>query len=255
MEELEELFKILSAMYEGISHKKLMYDDFMAILPKLKIVRKHLPLNGVELIKLIDELMVFKSKKVLEKIDDETVDLVKKLYYGELQFGILGLLSPTEILKHILLPYRTNTCTKEKEIYIHIAGFEFLLDLMAKTIDKNNKYQQEIIRKNNSELFELLMHYYLCIEKAETTQKTIICSALVNAFGLFYFKQDDYDNDYSLLDSITNNIVENKEIFIDYCDKEGIKELFFTPEDYKSTYTAINKLIDESYNVKKEKRK
>ena len=251
MENDKEIFNILAAMYEGINKKRLKYDDFIAILPKLNTVRKHIPVGGIELILVIDELMDFREKNLLDQINDETMDLVKKLYFAQTIFDSLGKFPVSSIIKHLLIPYQKNICKKEKETGKHMNDFEVLFSYLGEIIAKDNVWQQEILRKYNSSLYELLMHFYLCKDRVSEINNVELASAILNMFSVFYFKQDEYDNDYSFLDEFVDNAIFNKREFIEYCNQEGIKVFFLNKEDYNNTYRGIIKYIDESYKIRK----
>ncbi len=251
MDDTRELFNILAAMYEGISHKRLDYNKFMDIFSKLKIVRKHIPIKGLELIIVIDELMDLKEKDLLEQINDETMDLVKRLYFGQSIFNEFGNVPVSNIIKHLLTPYQKNTCKNVRETGRHMDDFEFIFSFLGTIVDKDNVWEQHIIKKYNSSLYELLIHYYKNHERLSKINNELLASAVLNMYSVFYFKQDEYENDYTFLDEFVDNAISNRSEFLEYCDQEGIKLYYLKAEDVNTTYAGIIKYIDESYKLRK----
>ena len=256
MDDFKIMFELIKAMYEGMYNKELIYDDFMTIFPKLKMIVKKEFFEGNEVIELINELLLFKEKKLLDRINEETIEFAIKIYYQQPLYALLSQFSLNKnlILRHLLIPYNMNKCEKNNETYSHMSGFEYFFVNIGEYALSHVEYL-EIVRKYNNDLYNLILYAGLCSDLVErkTKEQILISNIVIHLFSIFYFKQDDYDNDFSLISNVINNIVEKEDYFINYCENEGICILFRTVEDCKNTYRGLIKLLDESYKEEKGK--
>lgn len=260
MNDFKEMFNLIKSIYDGVYNKELKYEDFMIIFPKLKIINHHHFIDGLDTIQLIDELLKFKNNNMLERITEETVDLIEGIYSFQLYSnGIkVPVLNKLELLKYLILPYNMNKCEIDIDyfLYLHMVKFEILFSTVEEYLTVFGAKHLETLRRYNIDLYNIVLYINKYSEKIikNIKERELVCTSIIRLFSIFYFKQDEYNNDYGFIDGIINNIIENEDYFVDYCDKEGIKTLYLTNDEANSIYRGLIKLLDEGY-IEKKKRK
>ncbi len=254
MENFKELFFLFKKVIEELIDRKIEYDEFMAIYPKLLLIDNYLDLTGSEVVDLIDMLLLFKEKNYLDLINSETIELVNMIYDSQRMVSSYMVLDKPRIFKDLLLPYNINKCKEVSELYEHMKGFE-LLFVFLRAILLFNPMMFNKIRKYNSELYELIYNYEKNVDKVRETNDQLISVSSIHLYSLFYFKQNDYGNDYSLLDETINIITEKSDYFLEYCEEEGISIGLNTIYSFFPTFTGLAKLLDEIYKEKKVKKR
>lgn len=252
MDNFKDSYLIIKLMYEGMSNKKMSYDDFIAIFPKITMIIHKFGVSGYEMIRLIDLLLEFRTNNLLERINNETIDFVNEIYCCQ-EYGInIVVINKIDILRHLLLPYKLNICEKEDETYAHFSNFECLYTLVDLCITINPR-GMESLRKYNIELYETVLRFNKYKYKINKNNKLAHIS-IIHLISAFYFKQDEYDKDYSLLDQIIGNISKNEESFKEYCNNEGITLNIKSQNELNNMYRGLINLLDEGYRDKKGKR-
>ena len=247
-------------IYNRISEKELPPQEFISIFPKFSLILNNFSLDIVEMIELTDILLEFKNNYQLDKINNETVDLIKKITKSKL-YNLGGYLSISILIKHMLLSFDINKCEREYDTILHISSFETLLELIT-IIFQNKDYK--LLQKYNNELSELSLQYKKNIDLYKTKIKgeIVLSTIMSHLYSIFYFNQLEYNKEYSTLDLIVNNLINNYQQVVNYCYNESILNNFskiaLTPSEIKKEYSASKKMLDYTFdklNRKGEKRK
>ena len=252
----ETISKFLN-VYNEISEKKLSSQEFITIFPKFSLILNNFSLDILEMIKLTDVLLEFKNNNQLDKINNETIELIKKITNSKL-YNLEGSLYLSILIKHMLISFDINKCEKEYDTILHISRFETLLELITMRFQKND---YDLLQKYNSELSELVLQYKKNIDLYKTKIKgEIILSMMIShLYSIFYFNQLEYDNDYNTLDLMVNNLINNYQQFINYCYNEGIVDNFskiiLEPDEIKKEYSVSKKMLDYTFDNLNKKKK
>ena len=252
----EEISKFLK-IYNEISEKKLDSKEFITIFPKFSLILNNFTLDIFEMIKLTDVLLEFKNNNQLDKINNETIELIKKITNSKL-YNLEGSLYLPILIKHMLLSFDINKCEKEYDTILHISKFETLLELITMRFQKKD---YDLLQKYNSELSELVLQYKKNIDLYKTKIKgEIILSMMIShLYSIFYFNQLEYDNDYNKLDLMVNNLINNYQQFINYCYNEGIidnfSKIMLEPDEIKKEYSVSKKMLDYTFDNLNKKKK
>ena len=117
----ETISKFLN-LYNEISEKKLSSQEFITIFPKFSLILNNFSLDILEMIKLTDVLLEFKNNNQLDKINNETIELIKKITNSKL-YNLEGSLYLSILIKHMLISFDINKCEKEYDTILHISRF------------------------------------------------------------------------------------------------------------------------------------
>ena len=252
----ETISKFLN-VYNEISEKKLDSKEFITIFPKFSLILNNFTLDIFEMIKLTDVLLEFKNNNQLDKINNETIELIKKITNSKL-YNLEGSLYLPILIKHMLISFDINKCEKEYDTILHISKFETLLELITMRFQKKD---YDLLQKYNSELSELVLQYKKNIDLYKTKIKgEIILSMMIShLYSIFYFNQLEYDSDYNKLDLMVNNLINNYQQFINYCYNEGIidnfSKIMLEPDEIKKEYSVSKKMLDYTFDNLNKKKK
>ena len=252
----ETISKFLN-VYNEISEKKLDSKEFITIFPKFSLILNNFTLDIFEMIKLTDVLLEFKNNNQLDKINNETIELIKKITNSKL-YNLEGSLYLPILIKHMLISFDINKCEKEYDTILHISKFETLLELITMRFQKKD---YDLLQKYNSELSELVLQYKKNIDLYKTKIKgEIILSMMIShLYSIFYFNQLEYDNDYNKMDLMVNNLINNYQQFINYCYNEGIidnfSKIMLEPDEIKKEYSVSKKMLDYTFDNLNKKKK
>ena len=233
-------------------------DDINKILPKLTIICKNCDVYGEELIKIIELLIELDKECRLEMVNKESLDIVNSIYKLSSIFGNMFKITYYEIIKHLLVPYNLNKCEYEMIVYLYQSRFELLMGIIGKLLRKGPYYQFfSLISKYNKELYDLILTQQKCDEILREKEEIdlLIASTLSHMFGVFYFNQDKYENDYQMIEQLAINIINNPDEFNAYCEDEGITMIPSNDKELEKIYAGVNKLLDSAYVKKKEEKR
>ena len=242
---------ILSQICEDFNKKEYHARDINSIIPKLSFVVYNLAVSGKEIIKIVDILIELKKLNRLVTINDETMDLVNYIYYEQVITAHENILSFDDIMRFILLPSQKNIEKRINEGYEYQTKLEFFIALLGTFFDTDHGTKRiEVLYKYNKELCNLILARENCNDLVEI-EDTLIVSTIIRLCGLFYFNLEKYEYNYQLLIDTVAEIIDNYQDFIYYCEKEGIKDMPDTEEDFDTIYIGLVKLLDNKNEKKK----
>ena len=243
--------------YNEISEKKLKYPEYLIVFSKLKLIlEEEVELDDIELIELIDVILEFNKYHQSNRINKETIGLIKRITKNDL-FNLEGTLYFAASLKHLLLPYNFNKCTQEYNMLLHISQLEVLLGMIV-FLDEKSDY--ELIQKYNYELSEVFLQYSkaMNIYSKKGLKEIVLSTIILHLCSIFYFSQDEYNQNYEIIATIVKNSIDNYEEFINYCYNEGVynnfKQIVVKEKDLQNEYRMCKQILDYVYQ-KEEKRK
>lgn len=249
--------KAILGIYNEISDEKLDLNELMTILPKLYLIMNKVKMDEIEIIKIIDTLEEIKKLGQLDKIDPELIDLVIRITQKD-ELNLSGTLYFSDILKHVLLPYKMNVCKENYNLMLYLSEFEIFLELATKML---NRKDIMLLDKYNHELKEIIVKY----REAEKIYKKyvrndVILSTMLSHFAtIMYFYIDEFEYDFDLLLEILYNIIDNYQAFIDYCCLFGIHKNFTRISDdltgIEMEYIVGNDMLKYLFKNKKEREK
>ena len=245
-------------IYSNISEKKITQQEFIDIFPKFALIINYFSLDVIEMIELVDTLVEFKNCHQIAKINEKTVILLKKTTNNKF-YNLEKTLYISRLLKHLLLPFNINKCKEEYDTFLHISTFETLLDLIVNVF---NKEDYNLLQTYNYELSEISLQYKKNRElyKKKINDEIILYTLMSHIYAIYYFNQEQYGNDYSNLNLLINNTIDNYQQLINYCYAEGIsdnfKKIILEKKEIYKEYEVCRKIIDYFFDDKnKEKRK
>ena len=237
-------------IYNEISEEKIDENKLNEIQSELEIILSNVKLDIPEIIELIDVLFEFNELGEKNKINNESVCLVDKIIKKD-DFLDSTCYFPL-YLKHILLPYNKNKCTSEYDLVMFIGEFEHIQTILNEDLNEDLK----ILDEYNPELCQLIYTYHACKQRCKDNLFQTIFSHIVS---LFYFKLDNYDKDFELLEEITNSFINNYNDYIDYFSEVNIANNInsFNPDSeiLKKEYEISEKIVNYIIDNKRMKRK
>ena len=243
--------------YNKISNKPLNNDDFLIIFPKIILILNKINIDEVGMVELIDVLLEFKELNKIDQITEESIKIVIKAIKNT-KVNLEGVLYFPLILKHMLLPYQLDKCDEEYNLLLFLSEFDILVESISKVFEKKDF---EVLFKYNQELVKTIIEY----KKAQKIYKEcpynqyILSTMISHLVTTFYFNQGNYDNKYDLIVTITKNIVDGYQGFINYCYNEGIYENFtkiYLEEDkIQKEYIVSQNMLDYAYEIEKEEKR
>ena len=258
MNDLYNKINSIFNFYNSISDNKLSREDFVVILPKLLIIISNIKLDIVDIIQIIDTLLEFKEYQQLDKINKETIYLLKKITNNKF-FKLEGSIYLSVFLKHLLLHFNLNKCKNNYEKLLHISTFETLVELLEKFLNNDDL---SLLRAYNFELSELIIQYKLNKQLYNQTihNEIILKTMMTHFYSIFYFNLDEYDYNYRELGVLVNNSINNYQQFINYCYNEEICDNFtkivLETNEIEKEYEVCKKMLDYVFNdLQKEKKK
>ena len=187
-------------VYNKMNGENISISDIAPILSKMNLVMNRIDLDDNEIIDLIDTLLFFNRNKLLDTINDETLDLLSLILgnasnklYKEDSFYLI------ENLKLLLLPFNLNNCLDEALLPSFLASFDMFLNKIVLL----NAEDLMILKKYNKELFEVVIRLKYLIEKyadnellnkLSTLDNMIIYTTLSHLGTVFYFDLASYES-------------------------------------------------------------
>lgn len=237
-------------IYNEISEEKIYESKLNEIQRELEIILSNVKLDIPEIIELIDVLFEFNELGEKDKINNESVCLVDKIIKKD-DFLDSTCYFPL-YLKHILLPYNINKCKSEYDLLMFIGEFEHIQTILSEDLNDDLK----ILDKYNPELCQLIYKYHACKKRFKDNLFQTIFSHIAS---LFYFKLDNYDKDFELLEDITNSFINSYNDYINYFSEVNIVNNInsFNPDSeiLKKEYEISEKIMNYIIDNKRMKRK
>ena len=244
-------------VYNKMTGENISISDISPILPKMNLVMNRIDLDDNEIIDLIDTLLFFNRNKLLDTINDETLDLLSLILgnasnklYKEDSFYLI------ENLKLLLLPFNLNNCLDEALLPSFLASFDMFLNKIVLL----NAEDLMILKKYNKELFEVVIRLKYLIEKyadnellnkLSTLDNMIIDTTLSHLGTVFYFDLASYDYDYDLIIKVFGKIMNEYIDFAYICSINGIyKDITnFNPdsENIIKEYLLCKNMLEYEY--------
>ena len=239
-------------IYNLISDEKINKESITTILPKLYMIINKVELDEVEIVSVIDTLKELEKNDVLGKVNVEIIDLINKIIESE-EINLEGTVYFSEILKHTILPFNKNVCSKEYNLMLFLSEFEIYIELISQRL---NKKELGILDKYNHELTEIIKVYKNVqnIYKKVVYNDVMLSSMISHFASMLYFNLEDYDFDYNLVNEVFERILYNYQEFIDYCCSMGIQKNYTRLENDISNieleYIIGNEMLKYVYDSK-----
>lgn len=243
-------------IYNLISNEELKKEDLVKILPKLYLILNKVELDEIEIVCVIDTLKELEKNEVIDRVTVEIIDLINKILKND-EIILEGTVYFSEILRHTILPFNKNICSKEYNLMLFLSEFEIYIELISQKLKKK---ELEILDKYNHELTETVKEY----KKVENIYKRIVyndvmLSSMISHFAsMLYFNLEEYDYEYGLIEEVFKRIVSNYQEFIDYCCSMGIHRNYTRIQNDISNieleYIIGNEMLKYVYENKEEKK-
>ncbi len=166
---------------------------------------------------LIETALYFKKLNILNKINNETISLLRQIVFGNKDeiFKNDNSMFLSKYLKYLLLPFNYNYCDKEYNLEYFLGEFDVFINLI---IDNCNMEDYINLCKYNNELYEIIGRFYkIKNDLFETNlfiyssikEKMILNGMLSHLTTLLYLSINDFDYNYDLLNETFNDILNN----------------------------------------------
>ena len=188
---------------------------------KLDLIRKRVYLNKENEEKIKRVLIELYNKNILNKVNDEILDLIGKILDNEdniINEDDLDYFSI--LLRTILLPFNKNKVEKKSDLPAFLKEFDKLINIMSislqevdlKILGKYNDELANVIRKFQ-EIIDIFEFSDLC-RYGNISDNKIITSTLSHLAVILYLSLDNYDYEYDLLERVFVNIISNYTEFL-----------------------------------------
>ena len=201
--------------------------------------------------RLLNELS---NNKVINKINDELLDLISRILGNEDKVIYLEDIEHfISILKNITLPFYKNKCEKKEELSTFLKDFDKMINLM--TINLQEK-DYEILYKYNKELINVIQEYIKILDiyqfsDGNISDTKIITATLSHLVVIMYLSMDEYDYDRNVLEKVFLKIINNYEEFLYECRILGYfkedEELVIDDEQVLKDFTLCSELLKQEY--------
>ena len=248
--------KNILEIYKKNFEKEVDSHKVKNILPKIYLITKNYSMDEIDLLNIVDTLIEFNDNNMLDKINEETIKLLKTITASNdikedvPYFSLL--------LKHLLLPFYLNKCDSSYNLSVFLNQFDCLTDLMSINLDDN---ELEIVKKYNLELYELVKNYKLVINDYENSDlykysslndKLVINTTLSHLKTMLYFNLSMFEYKYELVKKVFNNIISNYVDYLYECSQYDIYSdsinLRINPKNVLNEYKLCFDLIKQEYN-------
>ena len=243
-------------IYNLISNEELKKEDLVKILPKLYLILNKVELDEIEIVCVIDTLKELEKNEVIDRVNVEIVDLINKILKND-EINLEGTVYFSEILRHTILPFNKNICSKEYNLMLFLSEFEIYIELISQKLKNKDLV---VLDKYNHELTETVKEY----KKVENIYKRIVyndvmLSSMISHFAsMLYFNLEEYNYEYGLIEEVFKRIVSNYQEFIDYCCSMGIHRNYTRIQNDISNieleYIIGNEMLKYVYENKEEKK-
>ena len=224
------------------------------VLPKAIFICKRLDVRGESIINIIKTLIKLKKIKLLEEVNEETIEIIELIYNNQPFREIKQVVDYSDIMRLLLIPRQLNEKGNEDSVFENRVMLELTTDSLRKIMDNPTNFKKIMaLYSYNKDLFDLV--FIMSKSYKQFEEKNIynpnVLTTIKHLFGVFYDKQEKYNKDYSLIDELINNISSSPNAFIEYCKNERIKAIPLTLLELKQTSVGIEKLLDEAFEYKK----
>ena len=223
------------------------------LLEKKALIDKRIKLDYQE-VKIDNLLNELSNNKVINKINDELLDLISRIlgnedgriYFEDIKYFI-------SFLKIITLPFYKNKCEKKEDLSTFLKEFDKMINLM--TINLQDK-DYEILYKYNKELVNVIKEYIRILEiyqigGGNLSDTKIVTSSLSHLVVIMYLSMDEYEYDSNVLEKVFLKIINNNEEFLYECRILGYfkedEELVINDEQILKDFTLCSELLKQEY--------
>lgn len=244
-------------IYYRVSRKKIDVDDLVSVLPKVQLMLTKIKLDNVEIVNLIDVLVDIKKVNMLDKVTSESLDLIVNSVCEDNGRIDRSIYLPL-MVRHILLPYNVNRCDNKNELLLFLSQYEMVVELIIKFFKEKDYI---ILEKYNPELADVIDAYRNTMRLYKTIigKEYVLCNIIAHMSTMLYFKLDEYNFDYGLVEETASRLMDNYDEFIDYCQKEDIldnfRNYFVSMENIQKEYVVSEKFLKYTYENKNGKGK
>ena len=206
---------------------------------------------------LIETLLYFKDLNILDKVNNETLSLLKQLTFGNKKeiFKDDNTIFLNKYLRYLLLPFNYNHCDKEYNLGNFLGEFDVFINLIK---DNCNKEDYINLYKYNKDLYEIVGRFYKIRNELEEMnlfiysglkEKVLLNSVISHLSTLLYLSIDNFDYNYDLLNETFNDILNNIFEFLMICDENKIFQNMISPyeDEIIREYNFCLELLKNKY--------
>lgn len=251
--------------YNNKRDNKLTQKEISMIFPKIELITSKLDFDDISIFELVDTLFTFKELNILDKINEETINLLSKVLGNEQGFFREDIPYFCKRMKHMLIPSSLNHCDDENNIVLFLIEFDIMINTIIVNFDQKDYF---ILNKYNNDLCEVLLRYKNLIEKYnDSVDKTLISDTIIinttlsRLITMLYFGLKMYDYNYDLIDKVFDRIIKNYEGYLLDCYEYGIYQdvinrnykdkqssSLFNLENVLNEYLICKDMLDKEFN-------
>ena len=243
--------------YNKYASKKTNEETIALVIQQLQLINERCQIDE-KIVEIVDTLLLFYHKNVLQNVNKETLDLLSKILGNN-----SGKYFPDDFnyfcryLKIMLLPSSIGENTNSDALAIFFAETDIFLNLIMQnlTIDDINS-----LKKYNSILWEIIIRCKT-IEQMyasnpsnknfDTANAMLLDNTIAHSATILYHSIGEFDYEYDLLIKLYERIMANIEGFIIECCSNGIyadRFCFATDSDnVLNEYIMCKKLLEREY--------
>ena len=247
MEENEILIKLVTNLLDN----KYSKEEIKNMLPKIELLCDKAALSGKDLNDAIHMLFEFKENNILSSINEESIELIDYIHKVS-RFFLKGDFLKFDItMKNILMPQQYLKCKTEEEAYQVQEEFNSLLYVLVSMSMQTSTFFRIIFElgKFNRDLFEIIGSENRCladVAKKGRKEDIPVLNAVNRLYGILYFNLEKYRRDYKMVEELGKTILNNPDIYKDYCVTENMSYTPIFYEQLRNVYSGSIKLLDSA---------
>ena len=255
----------LKTIYNDSLNKKLLIEELNDIKYALELICPIIEYDEFVLQDIIDTLKEFKEFNIIENVNNETINLLRQIVYGNKKdiFDNDNNIYFNKYLRNLILPYDKNKCIKEYDMQYFLGEFDVFINLIR---DNCNLEDYKIIYKYNKDLYEITGRLYKIMHDFEkmdifiygSLKDKLSINGIISHLGtLLYLSLDKFNYQYDLLNDTSDDIINNIIDFYMVCDNIKIFQDLIPIDDNETLreYTYALELLEKNYNKKNKRRK
>ena len=244
--------KVLLKLVLKLLGNKYSENEIKSVLKKIEILCDGARIESEDLVKAIDVLFEMKKKKMLEKVNEESIELIDAIYHMSYLVFNKNVIDFDVVMRDILMPRKLLKCEKEEEVYEFQESFNGLLFSLVTMAMQSHMFLHSFIylSEYNNDLYNIVLSEAKCVSNSiiEGKKELVpVVNEINRLYGILYFNLERYDNDIKMVEELGNKLIDNPDVYQQYCESENMSYKPMYYEELKGVYNGSIKLLDASY--------
>ena len=199
--------KVLLKLVLKLLGNKYSEKEIKSVLKKIEILCDGARIESEDLIKAIDVLFEMKKKKMLEKVNEESIELIDAIYHMSYLVFNKNVIDFDVVMRDILMPRKLLKCEKEEEVYEFQESFNGLLFSLVTMAMQSHMFLHSFIylSEYNNDLYNIVLSEAKCVSNSiiEGKKELVpVVNEINRLYGILYFNLEIYDNDIKMVEEL-----------------------------------------------------